>query len=122
MSELLDLTWKLIQVVIVSSVGVPTISGLCSMTLTLEYQVCFIPLSLLDGFVLIVKLPLLSNRVRSSSLVLQDDSQRVQEGVEAGADEQRQHGTQRHHVVEFGLQYAPISAWCLRLIGRWVVQ
>lgn len=28
------------------------------------------------------------------------------EGVEAGEDEQRHHGAQRHHIVELSLQYA----------------
>lgn len=30
----------------------------------------------------------------------------MNEGVEAGEDEQRHHGAQRHHVVELGLQHA----------------
>lgn len=30
----------------------------------------------------------------------------MDEGVEAGEDEQRNHGAQRHHVVELGLQHA----------------
>lgn len=30
----------------------------------------------------------------------------MDEGVEAGEDEQRHHGAQRHHVVELGLQHA----------------
>lgn len=41
------------------------------------------------------------------------------EGVETGEDEQRHHGTQRHHVVELGLQHiARVSGSHVgRLIG-----
>lgn len=44
------------------------------------------------------------------------------EGVEAGEDEQRHHGAQRHHVVELGLQEAPLVAVSHRLIGRRFLQ
>lgn len=44
-------------------------------------------------------------------------SQWVQEGVEAGAEEQRQHCAQRHHIVEFRLQNAAMLTCCLCLIG-----
>lgn len=41
----------------------------------------------------------------------------VQEGVEAGAEEQWQHGTDRHHIVEFGFQNAAMLTYCLCMIG-----
>lgn len=48
-------------------------------------------------------------------------SQRVQQGVEAGEEQQRQHRAQSHHVVELGLQRtAPILSH-IRPIFRAVV-
>lgn len=48
-------------------------------------------------------------------------SQRVQQGVEAGEEQQRQHRAQSHHVVELGLQRtAPILSH-IRPIVRAVV-
>lgn len=44
------------------------------------------------------------------------------EGVEAGEDEQRHHGAQRHHVVELGRQDGADFAVLHRLIGRRVLQ
>lgn len=45
----------------------------------------------------------------------------MDEGVEAGEDEQRHHGAQRHHVVELGLQDAArvpvLQAAVQRLVG-----
>lgn len=44
------------------------------------------------------------------------------EGVEAGEDEQRHHGAQRHHIVELRLKDVPLVAVTCRLIGRLVLQ
>lgn len=49
-------------------------------------------------------------------------SQWVQQGVEAGEEQQRQHSAQRHHVVEFGFQHAAVISGCIRLIGWEIVQ
>lgn len=42
----------------------------------------------------------------------------VYEGVEAGENEQRHHGAQRHYVVKLGLQHVAGVAAIHRLIGR----
>lgn len=44
------------------------------------------------------------------------------EGVEAGEDEQRHHGAQRHDIVELRLEDVPPVAVSRRLIGRLVLQ
>jgi len=46
----------------------------------------------------------------------------VYEGVEAGEDEQRHHGAQRHHVVELGLQDAPSVQESAGRVGRLIGQ
>lgn len=49
-------------------------------------------------------------------------SQRVQQGVEAGEEQQRQHRTKRHHIVELGLQRSAVVLSHIRPIGREIFQ
>lgn len=54
---------------------------------------------------------------RSKQTDRQTHTPLVDEGVEAGEDEQRHHGAQRHHIVELGRQDVLCVGGLRRLIG-----